>query len=137
MKSDEKMTKLRTYKLITKKFGLEKYLELNERKTNRKALSAFRISAQRLNIERGRYMKLKVEDRLCRSITYKVIEDEIHVICQCTQFQMSRNPMVQIITEKKINMNKTKKEIFIDILTSSDTDILKAVGLFVYTCNMS
>ena len=53
---------------------------------------------------------------------------------------MSRNQMIQIITEKKINMNKTNKtnkEIFIDILTSSDIDILKAVGLFVYTCNIS
>ena len=53
VKSDEKMAKLRTYKLIKKKIGLEKYLELNERKY-RKALSAFRISAHRLNIERGR-----------------------------------------------------------------------------------
>ena len=84
----KKMAKLRTHKLIKKKFGLEKYLELNERK-NRKALSAFRISAHRLNIERGRYMKLKVEDRLCT--TCNVVEDEIHAICQCTKFQMSRN----------------------------------------------
>ena len=60
MKSDKKKkAKLRTYKLIEEKFGLEKYLELNERKY-RKALSTFRISAHRLNIERGRYMKLKV-----------------------------------------------------------------------------
>ena len=64
MKSDEKMAKLRTYKLIKKHFELKKYLELNERKY-RKASSAFRFSAHRLNIERGRYMKLKVEDRLC------------------------------------------------------------------------
>ena len=54
------MEKLRTYKLIKKKFNLEKYLELNKRKY-RKALSAFRISAHRLNIEPGRYMKLKLE----------------------------------------------------------------------------
>ena len=60
-----------------------------------------------------------------------------YVICQCTKFQTSRNQMIQIITEEKINMNKTNKEIFIDILTSSDIDILKAVGLFVYTCNIS
>ena len=37
MKSDDKMSKLRTYKLIKKTFGIEKYLELNERK-HRKAL---------------------------------------------------------------------------------------------------
>ena len=111
---DGKMAKFRTCKSVKKKFGLEKYLELNERKY-RKALSTFRISAsaQSLNIGRGRYMKLKVEDGLYT--TCNVIEDEIHVICQCTKFQMSRNQMIQIITEKKINMNKTNKEIFIDI----------------------
>ena len=80
-------------------------------------------------------MKLKVEDRLCT--TCNVILDEIHVICECTKFQMSRNQMIQIITEKKINMNKTNKEIFIDILTNSDTDILKAVGLFVWCTERS
>ena len=47
------------------------------------------------------------------------------------KFQMSRNQMNQKITEKKIIMNKIYKEIFIDILTSSDIDILKAVGLFL------
>lgn len=135
MKSDEKMVKLRTYKLIKKQFGLEKYLEdLNDRK-HRKALSAFRISAHKLNIERGRYLNQKVEDRLCTNC--KVIEDEVHVLCQCNKYQMSRNQMYQIILDKKINMKRTNKEIFIDILTSSDSDVLKAVGLFVFTCNVS
>ena len=75
-------------------------------------------------------MKLKVVYRLCT--TCKVIEDEIHVICQCTKFQMSRNQMNQLITQKKINMNKTDKEIFFDILTSSYIDVLKAVDFFLY-----
>ena len=60
-----------------------------------------------------------------------------YVTCQCPKFQMSRNQMIQIITEKKINMNKINKEIFIDILTSSDIAILKAFGLFVCKCNIS
>ena len=54
-----------------------------------------------------------------------------HVVCQCTKFQMSRNQLIQIITKQKLNMNKTDKEILIDILTSSDLDILKAVALFL------
>ena len=32
---------------------------------------------------------------------------------------------------KKLNINKTDKEIFIDILTCGDTAILKAVGMFI------
>ena len=58
MKSGDKMSKLRTYKLIKKTFGIETYLELNERKY-RKALCALRISSHKLNIERGRYLNLR------------------------------------------------------------------------------
>ena len=59
MKSEAKMSKLRTYKLIKKTFGIETYLELNERKY-RKALCALRIhvSSHKLNIERGRYLTI-------------------------------------------------------------------------------
>ena len=67
MESDEKMSKLRTYKLVKNKFGIEKYLELNERNL-RKSLTVFRISAHKLN--------LNVEDRICN--VCMVIEDEIH-----------------------------------------------------------
>ena len=58
------MSKLRTYKLIKNKFGIEKYLELNERNL-RKSLIAFIIRAHKLNIERGKYLNLKGGDRVC------------------------------------------------------------------------
>ena len=55
----KKMSKLRTYKLIKNKFGIEKHLELNERNLRK----SFRISAHKLNIECGRYLNLKVENK--------------------------------------------------------------------------
>ena len=79
----------------------------------RKALSAFRISAHKSNIERGRYLNLKVEDRQCSICN--AIEDEIHALCQCKKFNVLRDQMYQTII-KKLNINKTDKEIFIDIL---------------------
>ena len=94
MESDEKMSKLRTYKLVKNKFGIEKYLELNERNL-RKSLAAFRISAHKLNIERGRYLNLKVEDRICN--VCMVIEDEIHALCQCKKFSLLREQMYQTV----------------------------------------
>ena len=42
MESDEKMSKVRTYKLVKNKFGIEKYLELNERNL-RKSLTALEL----------------------------------------------------------------------------------------------
>ena len=81
MTSDEKKkVKLRTYKLIKKKFGIEKYLELNERNL-RKSLTAFRIGAHKLSIDREMYLNLKVEDKICN--VCMVIEDEMHALCQC------------------------------------------------------
>ena len=103
------MSKLRTYKLIKNKFGIEKYLELKERNV-RKALSAFRISAHKLNNERGRYLNLKVEYRQCSICNVHVIEDEIHALCQCKKFNVLRDQMYQTII-KKLTINKTDKEI--------------------------
>ena len=54
------MSKLRTYKLIKNKSGIEKHLELNERNL-RKSLPAFKIVHINLNIDRGRHLNLKVE----------------------------------------------------------------------------
>ena len=135
MKSDDKMSKLRTYKLIKKTFGIEKYLELNERK-HRKALCALRISSHKLNIERGRYLKIKpnVEDRLCN--TCDLIEDEIHALCKCKKFDTLRQQMY-LIVKRKLNICKTDNEIFIDMLTSTDIDILKAVGSFIYNAGIT
>ena len=44
-------------------------------------LTAFRFSAHKLKTERGRYLNLKVENRICN--VCMVIEDEIHALCQC------------------------------------------------------
>ena len=90
----KKMSKLRTYKLVKNKFRIEKYLEVKERNL-RKSLTAFRISAHKLNIERGRYLNLKVEDRLCN--VCMVIEDEIYALCQCKKFSLLREQMYQTV----------------------------------------
>ena len=55
LNSDDGMEKFRTYKLMKQKFELEPYLEVLTDRKQRKALTAFRISAHKLQIERGRY----------------------------------------------------------------------------------
>ena len=94
MESDEKMSKLRTYKLVKNKFGIEKYLELNERNL-RKSFTAFRFSAHKLKIERGRFLNLKVENRICN--VCMVIEDGIHALCQCKKKSSLREQMYQTV----------------------------------------
>ena len=81
LSSEEGMKKLQTYKLLKQKFGIEPYHDNLLDRNLRRCICAFRISALRLGIERGRYCGEKPEDRLCDSC--KVIENEIHFLCQC------------------------------------------------------
>jgi hypothetical protein len=57
--------KLRTYRLFKDNIFLEKYLiMLNE--GERRVLTKFRASAHNLEIEKGRYIGVKTEDRICK-----------------------------------------------------------------------
>ena len=73
--SEVGMDKLRTYKLFKRNFEMEKYLEILPDRRQRKSLAAFRISAHKLQIERGRYVHKNVIYRLCNSCNK--IDDEI------------------------------------------------------------
>ena len=88
----KKMSKLRKYKLIKNTFGMGKYLELNKRNI-KKSLTAFRISAHKLNIEGSRYLNLKVEERICN--VCMVIIDKIHALCQCKTFCLLRDKCIK------------------------------------------
>ena len=132
--SDVGMDKLRTYKLIKKTFKIEKYLEILPDRKQRKSLAAFRISAHQLQIERGRYSGKKIEERLC--IICNEIEDEVHVFCDCIKYQPLRTKMYQSIGKPLCNF-VPNREIFISLMTSTDENTLKSVGIFVSSCNIS
>ena len=74
------MDKFRTYRLIKQTFEIEKYLEILPDRKQRKSFSAFRISAHKLQIERGRYLGKTIEERLCTSCNK--VEDEINFLCE-------------------------------------------------------
>ena len=82
------MDKLRTCKLFKKTFGLEEYLEFGLDRKYRQCLSSFRISAHKLQTERGRYLGKNVEERKCTDCN--VIEDEIHFFCDCHKYNNNR-----------------------------------------------
>ena len=46
----------------------------------RKCFMSFRITSHKLEIERGRYKKLAVKDRLCKLCNTGAVEDERHLI---------------------------------------------------------
>ena len=77
--------KLRTYCSFDNNIILEKYL-LILIDEQRVLYTKFRISAHKLEIEKGRYIGLKVEDRICQ-LCKDDIEDEVHFLLQCPYLQ--------------------------------------------------
>ena len=133
--SEVGMDKLRTYKLFKRKFEFEIYLDILPDRKQQKALTAFRISAHHLKMERGRYSEQRLEDRLCNICN--VLEDEIHFFCDCSKYTDLRNKMFQNMAVLNSHSFESKKEQFIKLMASTDDTILKSIGLFVSKCNIS
>jgi hypothetical protein len=70
------------------KLSLKKYLLiLNE--DERRVLIKFRVSAHNLEIEKGRYIGVKTEDRICK-LCNTGVEDETHFLLQCPVLENKR-----------------------------------------------
>ena len=78
-----------------------------------------------------------MEDRICN--VCMVIEDEIHAFCQCKKFSLLRDQMYQTVFKTNVNTDVGKMDIesFNDLLTSTDSDVLRAVASFINTTNIT
>ena len=79
-----------------------------------------------------------MEDRICN--VCMVVEDEIHALCQCKKFSLLREQMYQTVFKTTVNSVVSKMDIdflFNDLLTSTDSDVLRAVASFIYTANIT
>ena len=83
--------KLDTYCKLKTHFGCEKYINEIRNFSYRRSITRFRISAHRLKIETGRYIKLDRSERLCTKCSTGAIEDEQHFLMECSKFNAFRN----------------------------------------------
>lgn len=132
---DETKKKLRTYRLLKHKFGIEPYLEDIQDKSIRKCLSSFRISTHRLRIERGRYVGEKPEDRLC--ISCNSIEDEVHFLCECQKYENQRKILFDKLTDFKTISRTDPDKTFLSLMTNCDKHVMNAVGKYIQECNIT
>ena len=79
--------RLQSYSIFKHNFELEQYLSVLGDKKYRTALSRFRTSAHSLRIETGRYENLPREQRLCKSCTMNMIENEYHFLLVCPHYR--------------------------------------------------
>ena len=88
---------IRTYRSYKLNFGMECYLKHVNNSKFRVALFKLRTSSHRLEIERGRYTrpKLNLDQRLCMSCN--VVEDEEHFVLHCQDNRVEREFLFQKI----------------------------------------
>ena len=86
---------------------IEPYLKHVMKNKDRRAMTAMRISAHRLEIERGRYASKKegaiVREKrfctLCEKRGVKAVGDEAHAIMVCPTFESERNEIFRNIAD--------------------------------------
>ena len=97
-------SKLSFYHSIKSSFGREPYLDCCKGFSRRYCTTQLRISAHDLQIERGRYLNLSRDERICSwcktSMGQSKIEDESHVLFECDLYSTLRSKLIT-------NLNKT------------------------------
>jgi hypothetical protein len=117
--------KLRTYRKLKANFEAEKYLYTDVDKCSISTFVRVRISNCNLDIERGRYSKLPVEQRIFRLCSSEV-EDEFHFIMHCPKLSAYRVDLFEslsLVIPSFQDISEIEK--FKYILSSNDLDICK------------
>ena len=73
-------------------------------------------------IEKGRYMNIPVNERVCKVCNMNAIEDEMHVLVYCSVYDDLRNSLKMNITENNVW----------DLLESNDTVYMNEICTFIY-----
>ena len=82
----------RMYKEIKQSYNMELYLKCNIRSNLRIYFARFRLSSHKFLIERGRWMKPKIElpNRICTLCNDKDIQDEYRMVLKSVHFYTLR-----------------------------------------------
>ena len=133
---NNKWPKLDTYKLIKTNYRIESHILYVRDKNHQRTLTRLRVSSQKLNIEAGRHARPYVprQQRLCLYCDSRELDDETHFLLRCNFHSEARDPFIRKIAEHLPVQLETvpHTKLFIDIMTSKNTDILNEVAKFVY-----
>ena len=122
---------LRTYKLFKTDFKFETYLDVVKDNHYRYALMKLRTSSNSLEIERGRYNKTNIKERLCPYCMR--IDDEKHCILNCDAIVYERQCLFNKIRIRYpifLDQDDLQKSQF--LMMSEDPQILTWLAKFIY-----
>ena len=128
-----KNKKLALYKDIKNVFKFEEYLDSIKHYNQRRCLTKFRISSHKLNIERGRYVNINRNERLCKQCESQNIEDEFHYLMKCPKYSDIRKKLFSAANETVRNfMQMSDQSKFLILLKNESTLITEATAKFIH-----
>ena len=145
IQNSDKYPKLRTFKIFKVEYKLENYLTQLKDLRYIKALARFRISSHNLRIETGRYereslpcgkiVKLHASKRTCKVCNTNKVEDEFHFLIECKTYSHERADLYSTADLNTVMSSEINNKIrFQTIMSSNETNILKALGKYIFTC---
>ena len=123
-----------TYFILKKTITYEPYLSLIRYRKHRVSYTKLRLSDHPLMIEAGRHFKFKIqqEERIC-PLCKNGVEDEIHSIMKCTQFEELRAKVLQLVENKYVafeNLNDGQKLFY--LFTNEDREVCRGISKFTF-----
>jgi len=110
---------------------IEKYLTMDIQLKYRIAISKFRLSNHRLNIELGRYNNVPKENRIChfcqQSNNANIIDCEYHAFFKCVKYNIVRQSYLF-----NWYVHGTELYDFYALLSSQNPEIVKNVSIYIY-----
>ena len=110
-------SRCRLYKELKDNHEMEPYLQRNINRALRITLTKLRLSSHKLLVERGRWLKPKIEygNRLCTLCSKIDIQDEYHVLMVCPHYTILRKKYIKAYYYERLSMYK-----FIQLMKSDN-----------------
>lgn len=129
--------KLRTYVIFKRDMRQERYLSLKNF-TLRLHMSQFRLSAHKLEIERGRFYNnvyVPANQRICKQCNLNICEDEKHFILECPLYTPQRLSLFQsCINNNPFFIQYNTEQKFFWLFSNEDMNIISKVAEYISSC---
>ena len=110
-----KKPKLRSYCCWKKDYNTEPYVKIGLPREHRSILAQIRSGTLPLKIETGRFMGIKLDDRLCTVCDEGIVEDEKHFLLECNRYNDERSVFLNKLGILEVdNPNNLLKKLFSD-----------------------
>ena len=117
LQSLNEKSKIFLYSRIKTKYDIDEYY-LKTTFENRKNVTKMKISDHYLEVERGRYKRIKREDRICQFCDLREIDDENHFFFSCSKNSVLRNNFITNIKNANLENKYFKGDLKLEYILS-------------------